>query len=90
MVRVHLLIRGEVQGVCYRASAREEGARLGLGGWVRNLPSGEVEGEVEGPDEAVEQFIRWCHRGPPAAVVTEVVVERQEHRGEFEGFGIHR
>ncbi len=90
MVRVHLLIRGEVQGVCYRASAREEGSRLGLCGWVRNLASGEVEGEVEGSDEAVEQFIRWCHRGPPAAVVTEVVVGRQEYRGEFKGFGILR
>jgi len=90
MIRAHLVIKGEVQGVFYRASAREEAMRLGIFGWVRNLPDGDVEAEVEGPEEPVQQFIRWCKRGPPSAVVSDVLVERLEHTGEFKGFGILR
>ena len=90
MTRVHLLIQGEVQGVCYRASAREEAERLGLKGWVRNLDSGEVEAEVEGPEELVNEFTLWCRRGPPTAEVSEVQVERREYLGDFKGFGILR
>ena len=55
MTRVHLLISGEVQGVCYRATTREEAERLGLKGWVRNLDSGQVEAEIEGPEDLVEE-----------------------------------
>ena len=88
MIRVHLLIQGEVQGVCYRATTREEAERLGLKGWVRNLDSGDVEAEVEGPEEIVEEFIRWCRKGPPAASVSDVKVTGLDYRGELRGFGI--
>jgi len=88
MIRVHLLISGEVQGVFYRASAREQAVNLGLKGWVRNLDTGEVEAEVEGPEGVVEDFIRWCRKGPPAASVSEVQVTRKDFQGEFRGFGI--
>ncbi|MBI5547830.1 MAG: acylphosphatase [Deltaproteobacteria bacterium] len=88
MTRVHLVISGEVQGVYYRASAREEAVRLGVTGWVRNLPGGEVEAEVEGPDALVEEFIRWCWKGPRAATVSDVKVTRKEHQGELKGFGV--
>jgi acylphosphatase len=88
MIRVHLLIQGEVQGVCYRATTRDEAVQLGLKGFVRNLDSGEVEAEVEGPEETVEELIRWCRRGPPAAEVSDVKVTRLEYRGQFRGFGI--
>ena len=90
MTRVHLLISGEVQGVCYRATTREEAERLGLKGWVRNLDSGQVEAEVEGPQDLIDELIRWCHHGPPAAEVSEVKVTPREFRGEFRGFGILR
>ena len=90
MVRRHLIVSGEVQGVFYRASAREEAVSLGLGGWVRNLPDGDVEAEVEGPEPVVEEFIRWCWKGPPAASVSDVKVDKLEFKGEFKGFGILR
>ena len=90
MIRVHLVIKGEVQGVCYRASAREEATELRLGGWVRNLPDGDVEAEVEGAEETVEEFIKWCWRGPPASSVSDVQVERLAYQGEFKGFDILR
>ncbi len=72
----------------YRGSAQEEGERLGLCGWVRNLPTGQVEAEVEGPAEAVDSFIAWCRRGPPLARVTDVAVEKKPHAGDLRGFRI--
>ena len=88
MIRAHLIVKGEVQGVFYRASAREEATRLRVFGWVRNLPDGDVEAEVEGPEQAVQEFIRWCKKGPPASAVSEVVVERLPCSGEIKGFSI--
>jgi acylphosphatase len=87
---VHLIISGEVQGVCYRASARDEAERLGVVGWVRNLPDGNVEAEVEGPEELVAEFIQWCWKGPPASVVSDVKAERAQPSGQFRRFGILR
>ena len=67
-IRAHVLIAGRVQGVYYRASTRDQAIALGLCGWVRNLRDGRVEAVFEGPKDAVDQMIRWCHQGPPAAV----------------------
>jgi len=86
--RAHLTITGRVQGVAYRMSAQDEGIRLGLVGKVRNRHDGSVEAFVEGPREAVEDFIRWCRRGPPAARVADVQVEWLEPSGEFQDFAI--
>jgi len=72
--RAHLRITGRVQGVCYRASTRREAERLGLAGWVRNLPDGSVEAEVEGPEANLQSLIAWCHQGPPRARVDAVAV----------------
>ena len=49
--RLHLIIEGKVQGVFYRASAMEKAVSLGLSGFVRNLPGGEVELVAEGNRE---------------------------------------
>jgi acylphosphatase len=87
-VRARLVIKGRVQGVAYRASAQDEGLRLGLVGEVRNRPDGSVEALVEGPRKAVEEFIRWCKRGPPAARVAEVEVAWSGARGEYRDFAI--
>ncbi len=72
MVRVHLFISGLVQGVGYRAAAMQTARRLGLSGWVRNLPDGRVEAVAEGEREAVDAFVAWCRHGPPAARVEAV------------------
>ena len=87
-VRAHLTITGRVQGVAYRMSAQDEGVRLGLVGKVRNRHDGSVEAFVEGPEATVEEFIRWCRRGPPAARVADVQVEWREPSGEFRDFAI--
>ncbi len=87
-VRAHLIISGRVQGVWYRASARDEARNIGLVGWVKNLHNGNVEAVAEGSKESIEQFIRWCHEGPPHAKVKEVQVDWQDPTGEFREFGV--
>ena len=70
--RLHARIAGRVQGVGFRWFVREEARRLGLAGWVRNLPSGEVELVAEGSPAALDAFARTIGKGPPGARV-EVV-----------------
>ena len=88
MKRVHLLISGRVQGVAFRYYTIEEADRLGVLGWVRNLPDGRVEVVAEGEPERIEAFARWCHRGPALARVDEVKMETPEATGEFRRFDI--
>ncbi len=87
-VRAKIRISGFVQGVFFRASTRDVARRLGLTGWVRNLPDGSVEALFEGEKEKVEEVVRWCHNGPPGASVTEVNEEWLEYKGEFSNFEI--
>jgi acylphosphatase len=88
LLRLHATISGVVQGVCFRMDAREEARRLGLTGWVRNLPNGDVETVAEGDETAVNRYLAWCHRGPPAAEVSGVDSEFAPATGEFQGFGV--
>ncbi len=86
--RAHVIITGKVQGVFFRASTQDEALRLGLKGWVRNLPNGSVEAVFEGDKKAIEKIISWCHEGPPWARVQEVKVKWEPYQGEFERFSI--
>lgn len=73
-----LVIRGLVQGVSYRAAAAAEANRLALSGWVRNRRDGAVEALVCGRPAAVDAFLGWARRGPPAARVSGVDAEHAE------------
>lgn len=88
MKRVRVLISGKVQGVFFRAYTQKEAHKLGLKGWVRNLPDGRVEALFEGEDSAIEKMIKWCHRGSPGAVVTKVEVLEEAYKGEYSTFEI--
>jgi acylphosphatase len=77
----HAVVHGRVQGVFYRASAEQEAARLGVAGWVRNLPDGTVELVVEGDDAAVDGMLDWAGRGPSRAEVTHVDVRERPEEG---------
>jgi acylphosphatase len=90
MRRVSLRIRGKVQGVFFRESTRVEATRLGLKGWVRNRADSSVEAVAEGEPAALEEFIRWCHRGPQAARVTDVERTDSEPTGEFRAFHVEQ
>ncbi len=86
MQRAHIWVSGRVQGVWYRASTVEEARKLGLKGWVRNLPDGRVEILVEGRKENLDRLIAWCHEGPPLAIVDEVRVVWEPYIGDLSGF----
>ncbi len=86
--RVHLVIKGYVQGVFYRASTREKAAELGLKGWVRNLHDGNVEAVFEGPVDKVQQAVEWCHEGPSGAQVLDIEIKRKKYLGEFDDFHV--
>lgn len=66
---------GRVQGVFYRQSTANRALQLGLRGYARNLADGRVEVLVVGEPDRVAELLLWLWRGPPAARVTEVLVE---------------
>lgn len=88
--RVHLVVSGLVQGVAFRMSAADEARRLGLAGWVRNLPDGRVEVEAEGARDALLRLVRFCERGPPAARVDSVDVDWAPFGGDLGPFAARR
>jgi len=85
--RAQVIISGRVQGVGFRYATRSRASSLGVSGWVRNKPDGNVEAAFEGPREHVELLLRWCRQGLSVAYVDEVEVEWQEPKGEH-GFAI--
>ena len=85
---VHVRISGRVQGVYFRAWTRGEAERLGLDGWVRNEADGSVTALVAGPRQSVDAMLALLHQGPPAAVVSSVIVEEADPSGVAAGFSI--
>lgn len=75
MKAARFIVRGRVQGVFFRASAREHALTLRLDGHARNLGDGSVEIVVQGNAAAIDRMETWLHDGPPAAEVTELYRE---------------
>ncbi len=86
--RVHLLIRGRVQGVYFRQSMMETAEKNNVLGWVQNLPANRVEAMLEGNDSNVDAVIEWAHFGPAGAVVDELKITEENYIGEFSDFEI--
>jgi acylphosphatase len=89
MKTMHLLIHGKVQGVFYRASAKEQADLLSLSGWIRNTEDGSVEAVVTGTEENIDSFISWCRKGPKQAVVNDIQVTPKPDEG-LKGFKVIR
>lgn len=88
-VTLHLHIRGKVQGVYYRVSARDKATALGLTGWVQNEPDGSVSLLASGNRDLVAALEHWCWQGPPGAKVTAIT--RTDHPyTPFDTFEIRR
>lgn len=85
---IHILVSGRVQGVYFRASAKQRALQLGLRGMVRNLRDGRVEIIAQGPNTALETFVEWCRLGPEHARVDELQSEDWPESDEFESFSI--
>jgi len=88
MKRVHVYVKGKVQGVFFRAHTRKAALRFHVNGWVRNLPNGRVEAVFEGRSPEVNALIDWCRRGPSHAIVEHLDVCEETYTGEFDDFRI--
>ncbi len=89
MIHINIRVTGRVQGVNFRASAKEKALELGLCGFVRNETDGSVYLEAEGHEEKINELTKWCKQGPSLAHVTNVMVVRGELK-EFIRFEIRR
>jgi len=86
--RVHVIVKGRVQGVFFRAETQKTANRYHVKGWVKNLYDGRVEALFEGREEDVDRAVHWCHEGPSYASVTGVEVKDEPFTGEFDSFSI--
>jgi acylphosphatase len=68
----HIIVRGRVQGVGYRAFVEREALRRGVEGWVRNRRDGTVEAVFSGGLEKVDAVIEAWRRGPYSARVEQI------------------
>jgi len=89
MKTIRLTIKGKVQGVFCRATAKDVAELADVKGWVRNLPDNNVEIIATASEETLQKFISWCKQGPPRARVDDVIVKELEFQ-EFNGFRIIR
>ncbi len=86
--RLQVYIEGRVQGVGFRYSTARRARDLGLNGWVRNLPDGRVEAEMEGEQAALEEMLAWCHAGPSVALVRNVVATWSSGEPRYDKFSL--
>jgi acylphosphatase len=88
IVRAHVIVSGRVQGVNFRASARDQARKAQIAGWVRNLADGSVEALFEGPRADVQRLVSWCYSGPVPARVASVTVNWEPPTGQEKEFQI--
>lgn len=86
--RIHILVSGQVQNVGFRAYVMDQGVRLDLTGWVRNIGYDIVETTAEGDRPALEQFAAAVRTGPRGARVVNADVEWLPASGEFSRFEV--
>ena len=82
----HVVIRGRVQGIGYRAWTEYTALEHGLQGWVRNCRDGAVEALFVGPPDAVAAMITACHQGPHGSRVDGI----DQRDGTTEEFSLRR
>ena len=85
-IQIKVIIKGRVQGVFYRAETKNTADKLGIKGYVKNLPDGSVGAVFEGDSPVVTQMLDWCNKGPAASRVENVQVEPVEVLSNFETF----
>lgn len=74
MIHLNIHIYGSVQGVFFRATAKEQADNLDINGFAKNQADGSVYIEAEGEKKNLDQFIKWCYQGPSLAQVEKVKI----------------
>jgi len=80
-VHKRVVVRGRVQGVFFRDTARRRAESAGVAGWIANRGDGAVEAVFEGEPWAVEQLVEFSRRGPSRAVVEDIEVIEEDPEG---------
>jgi acylphosphatase len=86
--RVHLFVKGKVQGVFFRQAMKVAAKKNHVSGWVKNLRDGRVEAILEGEDVNVSNVVEWCHAGPANARVEDIDIRNEKFKGEFTKFEV--
>ncbi len=86
--KARIIVKGVVQGVGYRFFTERTAKEYKLTGYVKNLPTGDVEVVVEGDEGMILAFIERLRVGPRLAKVTDIKVEWSEPTYEFDDFKI--
>jgi acylphosphatase len=84
---ISITVEGLVQGVFYRQSTKARAIDSGITGEIKNKPDGTVHIIATGTETQLDQFIKWCNKGPEVAIVTNVKVEKVSLQ-TFKGFSI--
>jgi len=87
---IYIKIYGFVQGVSFRYSTKVQAEKLGINGWIENLPNGSVYIEVEGEEEKLKKFLGWCRRGPVLARVEKIDFDFDSDLRHFQKFIIKK
>lgn len=90
MTTVHAFVTGFVQGVGYRQFVRKQAEKLGLTGWVQNLPDGRVEFVGQGKKEVIEKLIEQCKKGPFLSEVKDIEIKWEESTEPLIGFQVRQ
>ena len=91
LASVRVVVYGRVQGIGFRFFTREQAKRLGLTGYVRNLPDGgTVEVVAESEKDRLENLLKYLRAGPPGARVERVEANWSEYTGQYDDFSIRR
>jgi acylphosphatase len=85
-MQARIFVLGFVQGIGFRYFVKSNTRKLGLKGWVRNLPDGRVEVLAQGEKEVIEKLIKICEKGPFLSEVKSVVVAWEKEEEQFAGF----
>jgi len=83
LIAKNIRVNGLVQNVCFRATTKQKADELGVKGWVRNCKQRKdiVKIFAEGSEEAMVEFLKWCHEGPEGAEVSEVEIAETKTEG---------
>ena len=86
--RIHLFIKGKVQGVFFRQALKVMAKKNNVNGWVRNLSDGRVEAVLEGEDVSVSTLVEWSHAGSANASVEDIEIKNEKYKEEFTKFDV--
>jgi len=86
--RIEAIVNGEVQRVGYRYTVQDIARKLGVKGYVQNMPDGTVKIIAEAPRKTIEKFIKALQIKEPPTNVYQIKVKTTKPTGKFEFFTI--